>query len=150
MELISGSMLAHTVWKGCLESRCSVCVNSVIESSATCLASISSLLSEAQDEALYILVILLLLLITLHNTFQRLPPPRPSNLLSKMSNALILPPPTAETLHFNSAVTVMRQETALPHPQTVKERHTGFATLPCVNYRFTCSTSRWLRSLRLT
>lgn len=56
-----------------------------MESSATCLASISSLLSEAQDEALYIFVILLLLLITLHDAFQRLQPALPTcpaNLLS--------------------------------------------------------------------
>ncbi|KAI9547889.1 hypothetical protein NQZ68_012906 [Dissostichus eleginoides] len=50
-----------------------LCEVSLMESCTTCLAPISSLLSEAQDEALYILVILLLLLITLHNTFQRLP-----------------------------------------------------------------------------
>lgn len=71
MELISGNTLfAHAVGTECLESRCSTAVNSLMESSATCLASISSLLSEAQDEALYIFVILLLLLITLHNAFQ--------------------------------------------------------------------------------
>lgn len=71
VELISGNTLfAHAVGIECPEWRCSAAVNSLMESSATCLASISSLLSEAQDEALYIFVILLLLLITLHNAFQ--------------------------------------------------------------------------------
>ena len=122
MELISGYTLAHTVWIECLESRCAVCVKSLMESSATCLASISSLLGEAQDEALYILVILPLLLITLHNTFQR-PPSVICSAKWAMPRSLCHPPNSRDMLHFNSAVTVMRQETALPHlhHETVKQ-----------------------------
>lgn len=75
-ELSPLSEDAQTVW-------------SLMKISATCLALIFSLLSEAQDEALYILVIFLPLLITLHNTPSHHPSHQPSNLLSKMSNAMI-------------------------------------------------------------
>lgn len=78
VKLISGNtLLAHAAGMECLKWRCSTAVKSLMESSATCLASISSLLSEAQDEALYIFVILPLLLITLHDAFQRLQPTLP-------------------------------------------------------------------------
>lgn len=44
-----------------------------------------------------------------------------------MPRSFCHPPNSRDTLHFNSAVTVMRQETALPHPrhETVKQQTHG-------------------------